>query len=463
MEFSIISNSNEENRRLVLLFGGWGAWPGLLDGLRVPGYDVALVWDYTTLATERVPDTLACYEEIAVVAWSYGVPGASAFIAAHPGLPITARIAVNGTQHPVDALRGIHPKIFEGTLRSLDPRNVDKFNMRMCGGASAYRTLGVWPSPRTVDSLRTELTVIGDRQCPVLMWDRAIVSTEDAIIPPESQIRAWSEEAYETWNIPGPHLPDFGTLLGRLLTDKRLVAQRFDKAARTYDTHATVQHAITDTLLSLIPDGTVAKDILEIGAGTGRATRQLAKETPRRLRVWDLAPHPSLTEVVADVSATDAETAVRDLPDTSVDLIFSASTVQWFNSLPEFLRQAKRVLRPGAIAAISTFGPETMREIQPSDQPTTRSRFFGIEAIRKMIPEGLIPLYICERTERLSFASPLDALRHIRATGVNALSADASPARARNAMANYPTAPDGQVSLTYTPIYIILQRKESKE
>ena len=57
----------------------------------------------------------------------------------------------------------------------------------------------------------------------------------------------------------------------------------------------------------------------------------------------------------------DAETQIRQLPDASVDMIFSASTVQWFNSLPEFLRRTARVLRPGGPAFISTFGPATMR------------------------------------------------------------------------------------------------------
>ena len=44
-------------------------------------------------------------------------------------------------------------------------------------------------------------------------------------------------------------------------------------------------------------------------------------------------------------------------------MIFSASTMQWFNSPKTFMSECARVLRKGGYAILSTFGPGTMTEI----------------------------------------------------------------------------------------------------
>ncbi len=52
----------------------------------------------------------------------------------------------------------------------------------------------------------------------------------------------------------------------------------------------------------------------------------------------------------------------------------------------------------------------------------------------------------------------LEALRHVKLTGVNALSSDNGGARAREVLRLYPAEADGSASLTYNPIYISLKR-----
>lgn len=427
--------------------------PRVFDGLKLRGYDTAVVWDHTDPRLNG-HEALEGYDEIAVAAWSYGVPSASRFIASHSELPFTARIAINGTQHPVDARRGIAPEIFRATLAGLSERGIHKFNLRMCGGAAALATVAPRLGGRDISSLRAELEAIGDRTPAVISWDKAIVSVDDAIIPPAAQKEAWASEAAETVVIPGPHFPDFEDILTAHLTDKSLVARRFGRAGSTYDRHAILQHLITDTLLAMIPPHlSRGADIIEIGAGTGRATRRLAGMAPRSMHVWDLHITPGVATIAGITPReTDAETAILTTPAESADLIFSASTVQWFNSLPSFLSRAAGVLRPGGAIVLSTFAPETMQEVHRA--AGTTSRFPTPEAISRMIPPGMSVTVMRTDIHTMRFGSPMDVMRHIRATGVNSLSATAGPAEARRVIDNY-----GDPLITYAPIYIVLEKK----
>ena len=139
MNFKILHNTDRQpHERLVLLFAGWGMSERPFQDLTMPGYDVAVVWDYRDMSAPWTGE-ITGYREIALVAWSFGVHAAARFMASRPDLPVTARIAVNGTRFTSDDTRGIPQSIFQGTLSSLNERNLTKFHMRMCGGGAAYR------------------------------------------------------------------------------------------------------------------------------------------------------------------------------------------------------------------------------------------------------------------------------------------------------------------------------------
>lgn len=448
MKFKLIRRGPEP--RLILIFAGWGMDSRPFETLAPRSYDLAVAWDYRDLSASWIGE-IGRYREIAVVAWSFGVAGASSFLLDHPALPITARIAVNGTQHPVDDHLGIPRGIFNGTLDSLSAGNLTRFHRRMCGGSANYRLFAATMPERDVEELRDELRAIGSRDNRQIMWDRAFISTGDLIIPPEAQERAWKEEAYTITELPGPHLPDFGKLLELSLTDKKLVARKFGDATTSYDSHASVQRTVTDRLLATVTPG---GRILEIGAGTGYATDRLA--SMGEVEAWDLIISPRVEELTAAgrirSRGCDAETAIRELPDGSVDTLFSASTVQWFNSLPAFLREVSRVLRPGGHACISTFGPRTMEEIHsilgnPPLYPTA-------VAVARMVQEG----EVTDGVITLGFDTPRDVLHHIRLTGVNSLGPSPTPGLTRRLLAEYPAGPEGKCRLTYQPVYITISK-----
>lgn len=258
MKFHIYpANDSALTTRAILLFAGWGMDEKPFAGLAVGGYSLIAVWDYRnpTIPPE-LERLLTEMEEIAVVAWSFGVPAATRFIIDHPELPITARIAVNGTMHPVDDRLGIPEAIFSGTLEGLSEKTLPKFYLRMCGSSASFRDFSTRLPARTVGELREELEAIRDAAPTATrgVWDRAVVSTSDRIIPPANQTEAWSEEAVETITLEGAHLPDFPAVLQTLLTEKGLVAEKFARAGSTYDDNATAQREIASKLLSFVPE-----------------------------------------------------------------------------------------------------------------------------------------------------------------------------------------------------------------
>lgn len=457
--------------RLLLFFAGWGQSPESMGEISVDGYDTALTWDYRGDSLKPEAEAmLEEYEEIVVAAWSFGVHAAARFMAAHSELPVTARIAFSGSRHTVDDTLGIPTSLFRATLENLSERAVEKFEMRVWGSAGAFRRAGSPLSGRTVDELREELQRFDTEAAPLMMWDRAYVPTADLIIPPAAQLKAWEGEAVEVTTIDSAHRPDFNRILNHVLTDKSHVATRFGRSRATYDSHASSQYRAGLRLLELTSDHLTSHPdvMLEIGCATGVLSREVIDRLrPHRAQLWDLETGPEVRKMASTVNCccevsvleADAETAVRALESESVDLVFSASTVQWFNSLRHFLDEAFRALRPGGIIALSTYGPLTMNEITSVTGRT--SRFLPLEAVRRAIPAGALTLHLSEEVDRLSFPSALEALRHVSRTGVNALGGtDGSDAhrQALGLLREYPLEPDGTATLTFQPIYLIIKK-----
>ncbi len=100
------------------------------------------------------------------------------------------------------------------------------------------------------------------------------------------------------------------------------------------------------------------RHIIDVGAGTGISTREMAAAFGHRYFVTGMEPclpmlrkavlHPKTHDTIAYVVA-----AAENLPagDASARLITTAQAVQWFDR-PTFYREAARVLLPGGVLAI---------------------------------------------------------------------------------------------------------------
>jgi SAM-dependent methyltransferase len=168
-------------------------------------------------------------------------------------------------------------------------------------------------------------------------------------------------------DIPGSHAPD---TIGLVPTDDHRERRRqsFGGIAADYDRY---RPGPPDEALDwLLPES--AKDVLEIGAGTGALTRKLIRRVPH---VRAVEPDPRMRTVLEDrvPQAEVVEGRAEEIPadDSSFDAVIAASSWHWVDedlALPE----VARVLRPGGMLCLLWNGADRsvdrMRELWAGGQ-----------------------------------------------------------------------------------------------
>ena len=421
--------------------------------LTAPGYDIAVGWDYRS---EKVDTSVfKRYREVVLIAWSMGVMEAERVVPAL-GLPLTLTIAVNGTPTPVSDTYGIPTKIFDGTLSTLSENNVIRFNRRMCGSTERYRQFNLSAPNRPIESLREELSILGQRALETrkpFSWDIAVAAVNDMIFPYTNQLKAWKNT--RIISIEAPHLPDFESLIGQLTVNKSLVAKRFRDTRDTYDNSALIQYRVASLLARKLLDSVnndyCYKRAIEIGAGNDCLTNYYKNSIQiEELELWDLtmpaAPETSACNITP--VADDAESRLMELPDDSVDLVVSSSTLQWFNSPVNAIRQIQRVLRHGGIAAISLYTEGTFSQF--AEQTGVSLNYVSANQLSDAISVECRLVEINTYTDQLQFESTRELLQHLRLTGVDGVG-QSSRARLRTLLRNNKLR---HLDYTYTTLII---------
>ena len=244
--------------------------------------------------------------------------------------------------------------------------------------------------------------------------------------------------------------------------DKRIVRLNFNRRAAEYDRHAGLQRQMADRLLALVRDARLRADspsavrgttwALDIGCGTGYVTARLAEERPEgaaadmRVVAVDIAER-MLEEARRRLAAqaaserVDFRTGDAEKPESvlqegeSFDLIVSNAAFQWFDRPLDALAAYVRRLAPGGFLALSTFGPETFRELHESFR--TAETELGLPARRRgpsfprrdewaacALSCGAEIVFLEEERRVLTYASVRDFLAEVRGMG-----ASYSPAR----------------------------------
>lgn len=251
-----------------------------------------------------------------------------------------------------------------------------------------------------------------------------------------------------------------------MVPDKKLIKLRFEQAAVTYEQQATIQILVADKLLTLLnaaAPGEQPSTALEVGCCTGLLTGKLVERIPSltHLTASDLVPafSPWVKQKIGDHGtqfnflAGDIETL--NLPQL-YDLIISSSTLHWVHDLPTLARKFHKHLHGNGLLAVSLYGIDNLREIRTVTGMGLQYRdLAGLIAVFRRDFEILAS---DESQETLWFPDPLSVLRHLRATGVNALGQRPWNRRELSAFNNEYAdrfSGDHGVPLTYHPMYLI--------
>lgn len=251
--------------------------------------------------------------------------------------------------------------------------------------------------------------------------------------------------------------------------DKDAVRRRFGRSLGTYNDAAEVQRAMAATLLDVFTLATLERqfaEVVELGCGGGLLTGLIAERFDfAQLTLIDLVPECETLHrdrPAARFLAGDIET--MELPEG--DLYLSNAVFQWTADPGRLFGRIAEKLGDGGFLGFTTFGPETLREISALTGGGLAYRTGG-EWVALLEANGFEVLAAREELLTQEFASPLDALKSLKATGVTA----AAPAArwTRRKLAEFCEAytgkfrlENGNCPLTYHPIALVAKKRDRK-
>jgi malonyl-CoA O-methyltransferase len=217
--------------------------------------------------------------------------------------------------------------------------------------------------------------------------------------------------------------------------DPRQIRRSFGRAAPAYAGTAVLQREVETRLLEqldYLPRAPAR--VLDVGCGPGRASLALARRWPKaQVLACDLA-QPMLREARRlagwwrpRYACLQADARALPLPEASVDLLFSNLCIQWIDDLPALFAEWRRVLAPGGLLLLATFGPATLQELRGAfaavDAEPHVSPFAPIQAVGDaLLAAGFRDPVLDTDLFTLTYADARALMRELRAIGAgNAL------------------------------------------
>lgn len=252
--------------------------------------------------------------------------------------------------------------------------------------------------------------------------------------------------------------------------DQSRVQQSFRRGLENYHGAASVQ-AETARRLAQMLQGLGAPrhfgSVLEFGCGTGHLTRHLFQRFGAdSLILNDLVPEASqVLQALGEATRRNARFdggPVENLPlPQQLDLIASASTVQWIADLPALMARLALHMKPGGWLALSGFGRSQFRELAALGSAAAAPSYLDADEWPSVLPDGLEILQVEQCPVVLEFASALQLLTHLRQTGVNG---NAQHGWSRRQLRSFEDAyrerfgRGGKLPLTYEPVLLVARR-----
>jgi malonyl-CoA O-methyltransferase len=254
--------------------------------------------------------------------------------------------------------------------------------------------------------------------------------------------------------------------------DPRQIRRAFGRAAPRYAATAVLQREVESRLLERVDYlETPPRRALDVGCGPGHASRVLARRWPQAQVLACDQAQPMLREARRGAgwwrpkyACLQADARALPLPDASVELLFSSLCIQWIDDLPALFAEWRRVLAPGGLLLLSSFGPATLHELRAAfaavdDEPHV-SPFAPIQAVGDALLAGGFRDPVLDTDHfTLTYGDAFGLMRELRAIGAgNALAGRrrslTGKAHMQRVVAAYePFRRDGRLPASYEVIY----------
>lgn len=242
--------------------------------------------------------------------------------------------------------------------------------------------------------------------------------------------------------------------------DKELVKDRFSQRWDTYEDNAHVQRLIAEELILHLREFTAKdelNDVLEIGCGSGFLTKSLVDNFKvAGLYANDLCGclEERITQVIAPNQLKGFLAGdIEDIPlPQGLDLVCSASTLQWMEDLSLLFSRICQALKRKGMFVFNTFGPNNFKEIKHISGNALN--YIMLDELKRMLIRSGFEVFAYEKECVLYFDELSDVFKHLKLTGVNGFKASQmTRARYREMMVTYEREfrTDKGLRLTYHP------------
>jgi len=245
------------------------------------------------------------------------------------------------------------------------------------------------------------------------------------------------------------------------MIDKSLVKKRFKRSLKTYNDNALAQKQMAEKLINMLPSKSF-NSVFEIGCASGILTSEIKKYIKfESFTANDLVEESkNYINKIIPVNTFISGDIEELCFDKKYDLIISNACLQWCSNIEKTILKLYDLLENNGILAVSIFGDENLKEIK---------NIFNIENKMYTMPElkqflcGFSNTVIKEDLLKQTFDSPIEVLKHLKLTGVNAVKElKLTKTMLKQFESDYikSYSIDNKVILTYNPVYILITKCE---
>lgn len=209
--------------------------------------------------------------------------------------------------------------------------------------------------------------------------------------------------------------------------EKQKIQHCFNKAARTYDQAAILQHEVGKELLKKLAFLPTPTKLVDLGAGTGYCTELLHQALPNT-HIIGLDFSYNMLAAAKNKIGNKADYLCADfdqlpLAAESIDLIYSNFSLQWSLDLCQTLAAAKAALKKQKYFVFSTLAESSLHELRTSsiavDNQPHANCFLMQSILQKLVAQHFEIIEFKSEIKILYFDTIFELMHNLKDVGAN--------------------------------------------